>query len=82
LTSTSIGEGQTAFWAGSAVDLEGNLDLTYRWEFGDGIAATGKNASHAYVDNGVYNVDLFVTDHLGATGVVTFPVTVKTKLPW
>ena len=81
---TPLDEGETGFWQGSAEDPEGNLDLTYRWEFGDGISATGQNVNHAYVDNkvGGYTIQLFVSDHKGATGVTTFQVNVGNVAPF
>jgi len=38
----------------------GNVTL-YRWEFGDGYAAVGKNPSHIYQNAGVYSVQLKVS---------------------
>ncbi len=46
-------------------DPQGDLPLTYAWDFGDGSTGTGVNPSHTYAADGVYTVTLVVTDALG-----------------
>lgn len=42
--------------------------VSYRWNFGDGSSGTGPQADHTYSADGVYSVELVVTDDTGATG--------------
>ncbi len=39
--------------------------LTYLWDFGDGATSTLQNPTHAYVNNGNYNISLTITDACG-----------------
>ena len=39
--------------------------LTYRWTFGDGTSALGREVTHTYSQGGNYNVCLFITTRLG-----------------
>jgi PKD repeat protein len=55
-----------------------------RWMWGDGTAETITTAvgtTHAFADNGTYNVTLEVTDTWGQTAVVTRPVVVRNVAP-
>ena len=72
----TIKEGQSVTFSGTAND-PGILDtLTYSWNFGDNTQPVlGKDTTHAFADNGNYNVVLTVTDKDGA--VTTQTVTVK-----
>ena len=45
------------------------LDLSYRWEFGDGESADGKRTSHAYRTGGTYVLRMVTT--LGSASTVT-----------
>lgn len=49
--------------------------VTYSWDFGDGNTSTQQNPTHTYVDNGVYNVTLTITDDCG-TDTQTIMITV------
>ncbi|MFO7879763.1 MAG: PKD domain-containing protein [Bacteroidota bacterium] len=44
----------------------GNI-TSYYWDFGDGNTSTDENPSHTYAENGVYNVNLTITDSNGNT---------------
>jgi hypothetical protein len=57
-----------AFNASGSSDPDGNI-TAYRWNFGDGtpVATGGPSAGHAYSRPGVFVVELWVTDELGAT---------------
>ncbi|NHN49470.1 PKD domain-containing protein [Halostella sp. JP-L12] len=39
--------------------------VSYEWDFGDGANATGQSVTHAYDENGTYEVTLTVTDAAG-----------------
>jgi DNA/RNA endonuclease G (NUC1)/PKD repeat protein len=73
---TQINEGQNVEFSAIATDA-GSIDtLTYNWNFGDGSApATGQTINHTFIDNGIYNAVLTVTDKDG--GVTTQAVAVK-----
>lgn len=59
----AIGE-EVAFDAGSSSDPEGD-DVTFEWDFGDGVTSTKQNTSHSYESKGQYRVTLVVTDSEG-----------------
>jgi PKD repeat protein len=58
--------GQSVFFsAAQSTAGPGHTIASYRWNFGDGNGASGQNASHAYAVQGVYKVQLTVTDEAG-----------------
>jgi len=63
-TTVFTGESIT-FNASASYDPDGTI--SYFWDFGDGNNATSVIVAHSYVDDGVYNVTLIVTDDDGAT---------------
>lgn len=66
-----------------STDPEGG-PLTYSWDFdGDGTFsdATTAVASHTYLESGVYQAALRVTDTQGATGAATVTITVGNTAP-
>ncbi|RFS24698.1 PKD domain-containing protein [Chitinophaga silvatica] len=52
-------------------------DITWEWNFGDGVTATTKNASYVYATTGRYTVTLKATTAQGCTAVTTQTVTVN-----
>jgi len=50
-----------SFDAGGSTDPEGEA-LTFAWDFGDGVTATGPTPQHAYAVPGRYTVRVTVTD--------------------
>jgi len=65
-------------------------DLTYRWDFGDGITAEGAEVNHAYTQGGTHTVTLVVDDGRGgacstdtqqATVFVNSPPRVQVEAP-
>lgn len=61
-------EATVAFDGSDSEDPEANLPLGYTWSFGDGATASGVAPSHTYESEGTYEVELLVTDALGAVG--------------
>jgi PKD repeat protein len=60
-----------------AADARDDDPVSYLWEFGDGSAATGSSATHAYDTPGVRTVTLTVTDSEGASGTASLAVDVR-----
>lgn len=50
---------------GSAVTDPGADTFAYQWDFGDGNTSEAENPSHTYLDDGIYFVQLTVTDDDG-----------------
>lgn len=76
----------TAFFADSCTDLtctftdqstdtDGSV-TGWAWSFGDGAVSSAQNPSHTYGADGIYTVELTVTDDGGATASTTTSVTV------
>jgi probable HAF family extracellular repeat protein len=66
--------------AGASTDPDGDA-LTYDWDFGDGIRATGKSPVHTYALHGPYFPRLTVRDGRGGMAVKTGQVTVVNVAP-
>ncbi|MCG2825437.1 MAG: PKD domain-containing protein [Thermoplasmatales archaeon] len=49
-----------------STDPDGDITMWY-WEFGDGTTSTSQNPTHQYSDDGIYYVNLTITDNDGAT---------------
>ena len=49
----------------------------YRWDFGDGESANGKEVSHKFASAGVFTVTLTVTDNQGGKGTESKGVTIQ-----
>ena len=68
-----------SFDASTTTD-EGNVPCvdrcTYQWDFGDG-SATGRVATHRFVNPGTYTVTLTVTDDVGSSASKAKPLTVS-----
>jgi len=74
-------EGDVLNFSGSATD-PGVLDvLSYSWNFGDGGTASGQTASHAFLNDGVFNVVLSVSDGDGGVGTDNLTATVNNIPP-
>jgi PKD repeat protein len=55
--------------------------VSYDWDLGDGETESGVTATHTYVDKGVYDITLVVTDSAGETGVRTRSVEALNRVP-
>lgn len=55
--------------------------LTYAWDFGDGTGATEVTPTHTYMDNGVFQVTLTVTDPEGLSSAVVTSATISNVSP-
>lgn len=51
-------------------DPDGSV-LSWRWDFGDETSSNDRNPTHRFLDAGVYQVSLTVTDNDGSTNIVT-----------
>lgn len=60
-----ICQGQSVDFNGSAVFAADGTGATYQWNFGDGNTANGQSVSHVFANEGIYLVNLFVTDANG-----------------
>ena len=73
----TVEEGKTANFEGSFTS-SGSHTYSYHWDFGDGsVEDSSLTTSHTYVDNGIYTVNLTVTDEEGDFGNDTLTVTVN-----
>lgn len=63
--------------ASGSTDPDGSI-VGYQWDFGDGTTETGVTASHAYLGEGVFSVELTVTDDDDLTATTTKDVGVGT----
>jgi PKD repeat protein len=59
-----------------SVDPDGGSIVQYSWAFGDGQFGNGAHVTHQYVNGGVYDVSLTVTDDDQQTNTVTNTVVV------
>ncbi|MCP4000570.1 MAG: PKD domain-containing protein [Gammaproteobacteria bacterium] len=71
----------TVTFTTTAVDVDGRI-TRYAWDFdGDGVvdweSISEGDTTHAYLDTGVYNAELEVTDNSGATVSQTLSIEVK-----
>jgi len=55
----------------------GTPGYNYSWNFGDGMSAQGRQATHAYAGAGNYALTLTVRDRLGGTGTSSWSVLVN-----
>jgi PKD repeat protein len=64
-------EGADMNFTGNHTD-SGSLDtVSYLWDFGDGTTSSDENPSHVYSDDGIYTINLTVTDKDGGVGYDT-----------
>lgn len=75
--------GQSLIYDGSASTAADGAELiAYDWDFGDGLTGSGPRVEHVYVQPGLYNVMLTVTDERDLTDTVGIQVRVdETAIP-
>jgi len=66
--------------AAASLDPNGSI-VSYAWSFGDGGAATGAVVSHAFAQDGVYDVVVTVTDNDGLTDAASTTIRVDNVPP-
>jgi PKD repeat protein len=77
----TVDEGELVQFNGTANDPEGQL-AAVRWEFGDGISATGTlTPTHTYADDGTFFVTLVVTDISGLSASDNLTMMVENVAP-
>jgi PKD repeat protein len=76
-----VDEGAIEAWTGSAVDPGVNDVIVYDWQWGDGTGSGGSSVTHAYPDEGVYNVTVTTSDGDGGTDIDGFAVPVSNVPP-
>lgn len=73
---------QEAIFDASATQDNTPEELTYRWNFGDGTYAEGKQVKKVFSSGGIYKVTLSVNDHTGTPcNINTISKTVKVSTP-
>jgi len=80
----TVFEGDLVNFDGSlSTDPDGFADIvSFEWDFGDGNFENGENVNHIYLNDGVYNATLVVTDAAGeSSDPDTVVVTVNNSAP-
>ncbi len=67
--------GKEIYFRANATDVEGD-ELTFAWDFGDGVSSSQENPSHIYAKAGTYTVTLTITDARGGVSTETLNVQV------
>jgi len=80
--ATEVDTGETVNFVGSASSDDAD-NLTYAWDFGDGITSILADPNHSYAIQGTYPVTLTVTDDGGLTDIanLTIIVTIPNRPP-
>jgi PKD repeat protein len=75
-------EDEVLFFRGYGEDTPSDEPgLAFAWDFGDGVAATGRNPTHAFTSPGRYEVTLRVTDNDGTATEAKRGIDVANILP-
>lgn len=61
-------------------DPEGNIE-SYTWNFGDGTTSNEEDPTHSYSENGIYTVELRVTDDAGSSDTHSQKIVVGNQTP-
>ena len=78
---TTLNEGESVSFTGSATDPGVNDVLSYSWNFGDGGSSGSQNPTHLFADDGNFNVVLSVNDGDGGIGTDNIGITVNNIPP-
>jgi gliding motility-associated-like protein len=65
-----------AIFANTTSLPSGTILDSFLWDFGDGTTSTLENPTHTYANPGTYNVTFTISNALGCSDNVTYPVTV------
>jgi PKD repeat protein len=68
------------FNASDSFDPDGSI-VAYAWDFGDGNFGSSVLVDHSYIDDGVHNVTLTVTDNDGASSMTSALKTILDRPP-
>lgn len=70
------------FDASDSVNSQGQIKgLNYFWDFGDGVTAQGKNTSHKYQNEGIYQATLKITEASGIFDSTMMEIRVVEAIP-
>jgi len=71
---------ETIAFTDSSSDSDGSI-VNWTWNFGDGAVSYQRNPSHQYADDGIYLVNLTVTDDDGASDTIQKQITASNVPP-
>jgi gliding motility-associated-like protein len=71
-TSTTVCEGAITQFTDNSID-----DVSWQWDFGDGVTDLNENPTHVYVGFGTYTVQLVVLNAVGCSDTIDYNVTVN-----
>ncbi|MCD6448542.1 MAG: PKD domain-containing protein, partial [Thermoplasmata archaeon] len=71
---------ETVYFYDASIDLDGAI-VSWLWNFGDGNISYEKNPTHYYADDGIYIVNLTVTDNDGRMAWMEKEITVLNTPP-
>jgi len=64
------------------IDQSTNSPTSFYWDFGDGNSSTDQNPLHVYVDEGVYNVSLKVSNNYASDSLVKYAYIIVQESPF
>jgi hypothetical protein len=73
--------GHAITFVSGSFDLDGDLPLSFNWDFGDGESSLDESPMHAFTDPGTYTVTLIVTDSRGASSEASLALEVSDQPP-
>jgi DNA/RNA endonuclease G (NUC1)/PKD repeat protein len=79
--ATGLEGDSIAVSSNTSTDPDAGDVLTYAWNFGDGTTGSGVSPKHVYADNGIYSVQVIVTDSKGAADTASASITISNVNP-